>query len=1042
MSIASIRLIAAGTALALISIQPVQAAPQRPSEQDSFRLGQGSGVLCVAQANDADKALTTIFDRAYSIVCRDAAVPVGRLYAFNGEPAEALRRLDAARAEQAVCSPGQGERLDDVGTVATLECKIAASDIGWRVYSWRAGKRGYVAEGFAGYDPALRLGLRTLVADRFLPGEIAVATTAAGDPAAFARTQAGNLDIGQALAEGYRRNNSGDYAEASEFFEALLQRAACASDRQAEFLVNRALQQSNLGNFSESEALFEQAAAIVTADPVQLRLRRNFRAIDLINQRRLPEALAEIDRIFNPVGAAVAAVARDPGFIDADTAARLNAGETLSQGLSGADASSLTPEERAQLLDAQAGQLRGTILRLQGKTAEAEAVLSRALGDMEAIRGGQIIATTRLRAQALADMALLAEARGGHVDAERQLRQSAALLDGEYPGSNAARAAQARLAAYLARRGQVEPALAIYRDVVASMTGGSSSPALRKMLAPYFALLTSQIATRPDLVADLFLASETLIRPGVSNTQSVLARELSGGSDEASRLFRQSVTLTRDIERNRIELARLMAAADPSGKDGARIEELKRKLKNLEADQTTTQSRLSQFPRYRALSTQALTLADLQKALRPGEGYFRLAIVGQDIYGMFVEPAAATAWKVDISADQLSRDVDALRDTIAKEQDGRIYTYPFNVALARRLFVGLLGPIQPRLADLKHLIVEPDGALLRLPPTLLVTEQAGVDAYVERVKKGGDDFDFTGVAWLGRDIDVSTSVSARAFRDVRSIAASAAPKAYIGLGQNARAALLTTAALPATALPAGTGVDCSWPLDVWNNPISAAELHLAKSILGASGAEVVTDSAFTDGAIVARRDLSQYRVLHFATHGLVTAPRPDCPARPALLTSFGDSGSDGLLSFKEIYDLRLDADMVILSACDTAGKATVAATREAGVTTGGDYALDGLVRAFIGAGGRSVIASHWPVPDDYNATQRLIGGLFKAEAGTPVADSLRHAQQDLMAQAETSHPYYWAGFAIIGDGSRPMLRTDADIAANIRPSAGGAAGGH
>jgi CHAT domain-containing protein len=237
-------------------------------------------------------------------------------------------------------------------------------------------------------------------------------------------------------------------------------------------------------------------------------------------------------------------------------------------------------------------------------------------------------------------------------------------------------------------------------------------------------------------------------------------------------------------------------------------------------------------------------------------------------------------------------------------------------------------------------------------------------------------------------------------------------------------------------------VDCSWPLYVWNNPISAAELHLAEGILGASGAEVVTDQAFTDGAIVARRDLAQFRVLHFATHGLVTAPRPDCPARPALLTSFGDKGSDGLLTFKEIYDLHLDADVVILSACDTAGKATVAATREAGVTTGGDYALDGLVRAFIGAGGRSVIASHWPVPDDYNATQRLIGGLFTAKPGTPVATSLRHAQQDLMAHAETSHPYYWAGFAIIGDGARPMLRTEADIAANIRPMAGGAAGGH
>jgi hypothetical protein len=290
-------------------------------------------------------------------------------------------------------------------------------------------------------------------------------------------------------------------------------------------------------------------------------------------------------------------------------------------------------------------------------------------------------------------------------------------------------------------------------------------------------------------------------------------------------------------------------------------------------------------------------------------------------------------------------------------------------------------------------------------------------------------------------VDVSTSVSARAFRDVRAVAASAAPKAYLGLGHNARATFLTPAALPVTITPAGVAVDCSWPLAVWNNPISATELHLAEGILSAGGAQVITDQAFSDTGLVARGDLSQYRVLHFATHGLVTAPRPDCPARPALLTSFGGEGSDGLLSFKEIYDLHLDADVVILSACDTAGKATVAATREAGVTTGGDYALDGLVRAFIGAGGRSVIASHWPVPDDYDATQRLIGGLFKASPGTPIATSLRTAQRDLMDHAETSHPYYWAGFAIIGDGSRPMLRTAADIAAN-RPGGGGAAGAH
>ena len=180
-------------------------------------------------------------------------------------------------------------------------------------------------------------------------------------------------------------------------------------------------------------------------------------------------------------------------------------------------------------------------------------------------------------------------------------------------------------------------------------------------------------------------------------------------------------------------------------------------------------------------------------------------------------------------------------------------------------------------------------------------------------------------------------------------------------------------------------------------------------------------SRFTDTAIKRREDLSKYRIMHFATHGLVTAPRPDCPARPALMTSFGEGESDGLLTFSEIFDLKIDADLVILSACDTAGKASVSATREAGVTTGGDFALDGLVRAFVGAGGRSVIASHWPVPDDYDATKRLISGLFTAPPGTSTATALRSAQASLMNRPETSHPYYWSGFAIIGDGAAAVI---------------------
>ena len=140
------------------------------------------------------------------------------------------------------------------------------------------------------------------------------------------------------------------------------------------------------------------------------------------------------------------------------------------------------------------------------------------------------------------------------------------------------------------------------------------------------------------------------------------------------------------------------------------------------------------------------------------------------------------------------------------------------------------------------------------------------------------------------------------------------------------------------------------------------------------------------------------------------------------MTSFAADGSDGLLSFREIFDLKLDADVVILSACDTAGAASASASREAGIT-GGNYALDGLVRAFVGAGARSVVASHWPVPDNFDATKRLVGGMLRARPGQSLAQALDEAQRGLMDDPRTSHPFYWAAFIILGDGAKPLVST-------------------
>ena len=85
-------------------------------------------------------------------------------------------------------SPGRSRIF---ATSPSAQCTLTGSDVAYRVYTYDRGRTVYVAEGLAGYDSALALGLRTIVADQILPGEIAIASTEAGDPTAFARVQAG-----------------------------------------------------------------------------------------------------------------------------------------------------------------------------------------------------------------------------------------------------------------------------------------------------------------------------------------------------------------------------------------------------------------------------------------------------------------------------------------------------------------------------------------------------------------------------------------------------------------------------------------------------------------------------------------------------------------------------------------------------------------------------------------------------------------------------------------------------------------------------------
>ncbi len=1012
--------------LALVALAgsalPGAAGAQTPvALRDSIPIG--SNGLCEAQIQ-SPRPTDGLFDRTYLIVCRDASAAVGMLrVTANADPDAALAAVSTGGAQ---CREGDlGGNPAGLADTRTLLCSTDGGGVDRLAVAGTRGDFTYSASGLAVYRDALRLGLATLATDRPVAGTVDVPLTQAGDRQAFARAQAEAISPEIALDEAYRRSNAGNFAEAAEFFAASASALSGATATEAQ--LNSALQQSNLGNPLEADRLFALAAQEAGRDPMLARMQRNFRAIHALNQRRPETALAELAAALPQVSDSVQAALQMQ--IDAALAERL---ATERDGASQGAGGELTVLEKARLLDAQGTYLRATALRQTGDGAAAEAALRGAYADIVAVRGGRVVSLLWLRAQILAELADLAEGRGDIAQAEALHTEAVAMLERTYPASPVLVSARAGLAALLARTGRTDAALATYRELVAQ-SEERPAQSIRRMFAPYFRLLAPASAVQTaagQAVAgqaaadDMFAAAQLLQRPGLAQTQAVLARELSGGSDEAAQLFRQAINLARAIEvlRGEVAQAETRVTEGAPGAPGV-LAEKRGQLDQLRQHQLEVQQALAAFPRYRAVTESGMTLADLQQSLRAGEAYLKVIMLDGSAYAIFARPDGSRAWQLAASPDEISAMVASLRDSIAIEEAGQTITYPFEIATARRLFSVLLGPVAGELAGVEHLVFEPDGALLTLPANLLVMDDDSVTRYQARqAAADADPYDFRGTAWLGRAMTVTTAVSPAGFRDVRRTRASDAAGEYLGLGQNLP---VTPAVLRTGGTRGGVAGDrCTWAPGTWGNPISAAELRTVSAILGADGkpVSVITEGDFTDTRLKQMPNLDEFRILHFATHGLVTAPQPGCPPRPALLTSFGDADSDGLLTFGEIFDLSLDADLVILSACNTASVGGLVANREAGITTGGDFALDGLVRAFVGAGGRTIVASHWPVPDDYGATGRLISGFFDAAPGVATAEALRRAQIALMDDAETSHPFYWSAFAVVGDGAAALRR--------------------
>lgn len=150
--------------------------------------------------------------------------------------------------------------------------------------------------------------------------------------------------------------------------------------------------------------------------------------------------------------------------------------------------------------------------------------------------------------------------------------------------------------------------------------------------------------------------------------------------------------------------------------------------------------------------------------------------------------------------------------------------------------------------------------------------------------------------------------------------------------------------------------------------------------------------------------LAEYRIVHFATHGVLNTRRPELSG--VVFSLFDERGrrQDGFLRLHDVYNLRLGADLVVLSGCQTG----------LGKDLRGE-GLVGLTRGFMYAGARRVVASLWQVDDE--STAELMKRFYRAmlKDGRRPADALRMAQLELSRHPRWAAPFYWAGFVLQGE---------------------------
>jgi CHAT domain-containing protein len=677
------------------------------------------------------------------------------------------------------------------------------------------------------------------------------------------------------------------------------------------------------------------------------------------------------------------------------------------------------------------------IYRHQGRFAEAIPLLQQALTTREKERGADFTVV-----ETLADLGNVYRQLGRMGEAaslyQRAVVMSERALAPDHPA--AARVLDGR-AVFLAATGDLKGALASSRQAVSiasKLLGRSTGAGSAFELAPlrqYFDSnldilhqAAAQKVAGADAAPEAFEVAQWANQSAAATALGQLAARLASGSDGLAQLVRAQQDAA--AEQRGLDKTLLEELAKPAEQRGVREQSLRKRMADLARRSGELNARIAaEFPDYAELARgKPLNVADTQKLLGADEALVFLLPGNKDSH-VFALTRDGFVWKtIALGGDALTQKVaafrrgleveavDRVRDKIAPAQADKL----FDLKLAHELYGALLGPVEALIKDKAHLLIVPSGALTALPFHLLVTESPAAAV-------PGELAGYRDAAWLIKRQAVSVLPSVASLKTLRGFARKEGagkplvgfgdpmfdpkePKPVAGKGAQKVANRGAANVRGYAGFWQGAGIDRAQLTQLPRLPETADELKAVAQQLGAAPTDIHLRADASEST-VKRLPLADYRVVYFATHGLVAGDVQGL-AEPSLALSqpARPSADDGLLTASEVAQLKLNADWVVLSACNTI----------AGDKPGAE-ALSGLARAFFYAGARALLVSHWAV--DSSAATALTTSTFdiiKREPPRGRAEALRRAMLAYMndgADPRQAYPALWAPFVVVGEGA-------------------------